>query len=171
MLRFIPFLLLALYPVCLSIPHNEAILSSKEELYQAKIVQWLERKGKVTKNVAKLVHDAVYIAREKHVDPLLFISLVYVESRFEVTAKSQVGAIGLTQVLPKWHKVLINGRNLYDPKTNMEIGASILKEYHRWHRNMRKALAQYNGTLGEAKYPNKVFAVRESLYRYVNSAS
>ncbi len=82
------------------------------------------------------------------------LAVVGVESRFNPYAASSVGAIGLTQVLPKWHpdKLDINNAEtiLLQTDKNLNIGAQILSKYLAQHDgDVRLALQKYNGALSD----------------------
>src|SRR5690606_28417607 len=90
--------------------------------------------------------------------PDLVIALIHAESHFDRFAISSVGAQGLMQVMPFWKNEL--GRpqdNLTDNATNLRYGCTILAYYlKRENGNLQRALARYNGSLGQLKYPAKV---------------
>lgn len=90
--------------------------------------------------------------------PDLVVALIHAESLFDRFAVSSVGAQGLMQVMPFWKTEL--GRpqdNLTDNATNLRYGCTILAYYlKREQGDLRRALARYNGSLGQDKYPNKV---------------
>ena len=91
--------------------------------------------------------------------PELLLGLIAVESRFDHFAVSNVGARGLMQVMPFWKKELgSESDNLFEIETNIRYGTAILRHYIDRYKTVDRALAAYNGSLGRAKYPNKVFA-------------
>lgn len=100
-------------------------------------------------------------------DPHLVLAVIDVESRFRKYAVSSAGARGLMQVMPFWVKELGEAsgppHNLFHERTNLRYGCTILRHYlDRERGNLAKALARYNGSLGQADYPNRVFrALRE----------
>jgi soluble lytic murein transglycosylase-like protein len=97
-------------------------------------------------------------------DPHLVLAVIDVESRFRKYAVSRAGARGLMQVMPFWVKELGEpGQNLFHERTNLRYGCTILRHYlDRERGNLSNALGRYNGSLGQAEYPNKVFrALRE----------
>lgn len=108
------------------------------------------------------------------IDPYLLAGLVKVESKFDRYAISSAGAIGLTQVIPFWHKekILILSRqfghfDIFDPEQNIALGSMILNEYKRGSSNHLKALLKYNGSLGiSTKYAKLVMAEREKAYKF-----
>lgn len=76
----------------------------------------------------------------------LVIGLVAAESSFNPNAKSSVGAVGYAQVWPKWHQDKIAGRNIHDPKVNLEVGVRYLVECIGKRGNEFDGLACYNGS-------------------------
>ncbi|MFC3608999.1 transglycosylase SLT domain-containing protein [Stutzerimonas tarimensis] len=103
----------------------------------------------------RLVHRE---ARRAELSPQLVLALIHAESHFDRFAISSVGAQGMMQVMPFWKAEL--GRpqdNLTDVATNLRYGCTILSYYlKRENGNMTRALARYNGSLGQTGYPAKV---------------
>ena len=91
-------------------------------------------------------------------DPQVVLSLIQVESAFQRFAVSSAGAIGLMQIMPFWIDEI--GRpddNLFDMRTNLRYGCTILAYYlDKEDGNVVRALARYNGSLGETWYPARV---------------
>ena len=109
-----------------------------------------------------------YEARRSGLDPELILALINVESNFDRFAISSAGAQGLMQVMPFWLDEL--GRpddNLFDINTNLRFGCTILNIYlDREKGDMRRALARYNGSVGQNWYPQRVYkALRKTWYR------
>ena len=114
--------------------------------------------------ILKQVH---YEARRSGLEPELVLSLINVESNFDRFAISSAGARGLMQIMPFWLEEL--GRpedNLFDVNTNLRFGCTILNIYlDREKGDMRKALARYNGSVGQNWYPQRVYkALRKTWY-------
>ncbi len=105
-------------------------------------------------------------ARRSNLNPQLVLALIHVESRYDRFALSPAGARGLMQIMPFWLNEI--GRpeaNLFDVDTNLRIGCTILRHYlDRERGNLFRALGRYNGTLGNARYPNKVFNARQRIW-------
>jgi soluble lytic murein transglycosylase-like protein len=105
-----------------------------------------------------------YEALRAGLDPHLVLAVIDVESRFRKYAVSKAGARGLMQVMPFWVKELgAPGQNLFHERTNLRYGCTILRHYlDRERGNLANALGRYNGSLGQAEYPNRVLkALRE----------
>ena len=100
-----------------------------------------------------------YEAMRAGLDPHLVLAVIDVESKFRKYAVSTAGARGLMQVMPFWVKELGEpGQNLFHERTNLRYGCTILRHYlDRERGNLANALGRYNGSLGQADYPNRVF--------------
>lgn len=85
------------------------------------------------------------------IDPLLLLSIIREESRFEAEARSPAGALGLMQLMPVTAQrligktdIMIKDGDLKDIKLNITIGAFYLKELLREFGSITKAVAAYN---------------------------
>ena len=99
-----------------------------------------------------------YEAMRAGLDPHMVLAVIDIESHFRKYAVSRAGARGLMQVMPFWVEQL-GGKadNLFHERTNLRYGCVILRHYlDRERGNMSNALARYNGSLGQAQYPQKV---------------
>ncbi len=115
-----------------------------------------------------LLMSAQKNGRSEGVDPLLLVAVMAIESRFNPFAESPVGAQGLMQVIPKFHPdkvdVKTNNKAMFDPDTNIRVGAKVLKEYIRTTGSLERALEQYGGgSEGTSTYATKVISVKEAL--------
>lgn len=107
----------------------------------------------------ELLKNIHYEARKAGLHPEMVLAVINVESNFNRWAISGVGAQGLMQIMPFWLKEIPQaGDNLFDIRTNLRFGCTILKHYiDREKGDFQRALARYNGSLGKVWYPNKVF--------------
>ncbi len=108
------------------------------------------------------IHDLFYpmafqqeveeASRRNGIDPLLIISVMREESRFDADARSIAGALGLMQLMPSTaHKfdkhvkiALKNASQLHDAKTNILIGSYYLKHLVKTFNSIPLAIAAYN---------------------------
>ncbi len=109
-----------------------------------------------------------YEATRAGLDPQLVLGLIQVESGFKKYAVSSAGARGFMQVMPFWIKVI--GRsddNLFHLRTNLRYGCTILRHYLDIEQgDLFRALGRYNGSLGQADYPNLVRAAWHNNWSY-----
>jgi soluble lytic murein transglycosylase-like protein len=109
-----------------------------------------------------------YEARRADLDPQLVLSLIQVESNFDRFAISSAGAQGLMQIMPFWLDEIGKPEdNLFDIDTNLRFGCTILSLYlEREKGDMHRALARYNGSVGQHWYPRRVYtALRKRWYQ------
>lgn len=79
-------------------------------------------------------------ARKYGVDPAILRSQFSAESGFNPKAKSPAGAIGISQVVPKWHPTA----DLSTPESQIDYGAKHMGELFRKYGNYEDALSVYN---------------------------
>lgn len=90
--------------------------------------------------------DIIHWAADKHgVDPVLVAMVMLQESRGDPEAVSSAGALGLMQVVPRWHPQINDGLGPFDPPHNIDVGVGILADNLRTCGTVRGALAMYNG--------------------------
>jgi hypothetical protein len=82
-----------------------------------------------------------------------FVLLVCIESKFQANAKSKVGAVGLTQIMPQYAQEFaekcglgkLDKEDLIDSEVNLRIGACNLRSLiARFDGNVSLAFAGYN---------------------------
>lgn len=144
---------------------------------QRALAGFIARRYRVAETAsAAYVSRAYRSGRESSIDPLLVLAVIAVESRYNPVAESSKGAMGLMQVIPRYHpeKLLAYGDEhaLLEPEVNIQVGVQILQEYMARAGTMEIALQMYNGALDEptARYAGKVFAERERLRRFLSDA-
>jgi hypothetical protein len=119
---------------------------------------------------ARRILEAVHCESNKHhmlrERPQLVLAVIDVESAFDPFAVSYAGAIGLMQVMPFWPNQLgLETQDLIDVELNIRMGTSILAYYmEREKGDYRRALARYNGSLGQRTYPDLVLGRLESRW-------
>jgi soluble lytic murein transglycosylase-like protein len=99
----------------------------------------------IARELAEDIHD---IAIEAGIDPAMAFGLVKTESTFDPRAVSHVGALGLTQVMPRTARWLMPGtkaEDLYDRQTNLRLGFRYLSQLiDKYRGDVRLALTAYN---------------------------
>lgn len=108
-----------------------------------------------------VLETVYYEAKRAGLDPALMLGLIQVESNFRKFAVSQSGARGLTQVMPFWADLIGDGdaEKLFNLRVNIRFGCVILRHYLDLEQgDLFRALGRYNGSLGQAGYPDLVLA-------------
>ena len=94
---------------------------------------------------ARQIHE---VARAEGIDPELGFRLVRVESGFNPSARSRVGALGLTQLMPstaRWLERGITRGEILEPRTNLRIGFRYLRSLiSKYDGDLQLALLAYN---------------------------
>ncbi len=158
----------------------EALAPAEKSLYspvptvltieQSRVARWIANRHRVSvASVEQLVAAAYDSASRYRIDPYLILAVISVESGFNPMAESQVGAIGLMQIMPKAHadklKEFGGMDKAADPWVNLQVGAAILREYIDRFGSEDGALKAYVGVDPSATttYPERVFRVRERM--------
>ena len=127
-----------------------------------------------------LAEAIVTTADKRNQDPFLLASIIASESSFKVNARNK-SAVGLMGIIPRYHKQAIRGRNIMDPKVNIDVGSITLKEYTDANNgNIKQALSNYRGLRYELSksyiakinsYRQKLASLYEARYSVMDSIS
>ena len=120
-------------------------------------------RGKVTHTQAVKIVKAVHKhSFEQQVDPDIIFKIIQTESTYNPKARGGA-SVGLMQIIPYWHRDKIQGRNLYNVDTNIEVGVKIFKEYlDQSNGSIRKALWRYNASVKKKQYAEKVLRLKDT---------
>lgn len=136
----------------------------------AAALDFVSRRYRVSAGPLEPIFAAAEAAgREFGLDPLLIVSVIAVESRFNPFSESVMGAQGLMQVMPRYHQdklpVGADELSFFDPVINVRIGSRILKESIRRNGGLAAGLQQFAGATddGEQRYAAKVLAEKARL--------
>lgn len=127
------------------------------------------RRYRISQNATREMIAAAYREGKRNgLDPLLIVAVMAVESRFNPIAESDMGAMGLMQIMPRYHTDKLDAANagtVLDPATNIELGARVLKDYIRRSGSQTAGLQLYNGSPDDEStaYANKVLSEKERL--------
>lgn len=91
-------------------------------------------------------------SKKNNLDPLLILSIMREESRFDNEARSIAGALGLMQLMPQTAAIFKKSaktnysrtEELYRPEINISIGAHYLKHLIKTFNSTAAAIAAYN---------------------------
>jgi soluble lytic murein transglycosylase-like protein len=143
---------------------------------QRALVRYLTRRFSIAAApTAVMVETAYRAAGETGLDPLLVLAVISIESRFNPIAESVMGARGLMQIIPRHHLARLNEHGgedaVFDPESNILIGAKILQEYVYRTGTLEGGLQSYNGASRDesAQYALRVLAERERLDRVLRT--
>ena len=112
-----------------------------------------------------------YEARRASLPLSLVLGLVQVESAFRKFAVSSAGARGYMQVMPFWSRLIGDGDEgrLFQMQTNLRFGCVILRHYLDSERgDLFMGLGRYNGSRGQAAYPQAVLAAQRQWLHEVD---
>ena len=120
-------------------------------------------RGKVTHTQAVKIVKAVHKhSFEQQVDPDIIFKIIQTESTYNPKARGGA-SVGLMQIIPYRHRDKIQGRNLYNVDTNVEVGVRIFKEYlDQSNGSIRKALWRYNASVKKKQYAEKVLRLKDT---------
>jgi hypothetical protein len=125
---------------------------------------------RVSAEALQPVFEAAQAAgREWRVDPLLIVAVISIESRFNPISQSPMGAVGLMQIIPRYHQDKLpkdaGSRAFFDPVTNVQMGARILQESIQRQGGLMEGLQYYAGAIDDTEqtYATKVIAEKTRL--------
>ena len=114
------------------------------EKRSAKLAQGIQKAYSVDSNTANRVAPLIIqSATQNDVDPLLMAAVIRQESSYRNYVVSSAGAVGLTQVIPRYWQQTCPG-DLFQENININCGSFILAKYNQSAGNWKKALAYYN---------------------------
>ena len=100
-----------------------------------------------------------YESQRARLDVALVLGLIQTESNFRKFAVSSAGARGYMQIMPFWARLIGDGdaSKLFQVQLNLRFGCVILRHYlEREQDEVFMALGRYNGSRGQAPYPDAV---------------
>lgn len=138
---------------------------------QKLVTSWLARRYRVANDAVNMLVSASYLAaQETKLDPLLILSVIAIESRFNPFSESPVGAQGLMQVMSKVHhdKFSEHGgiKAALNPVANIKVGSLILQDYIKRSGSVEGGLKRYVGATDmdtDGGYGNLVLAEYKRL--------
>jgi soluble lytic murein transglycosylase-like protein len=160
-------------------PALRPTLETANQLRQTPQQQWAARQWRVRMDapLARFIDNAprrqtlltrIYQeARLAGLPPDLVLALIQVESAFKADAISSAGAVGLMQIMPFWVSELgLPIDDLTYPPRNLRYGCTILAHYLAIENgDFTRALARYNGSLGETWYPERIMQAWRDTWR------
>jgi soluble lytic murein transglycosylase-like protein len=147
---------------------EKSAASSRQQQW---VTEWLSKRYRVATDATDMLVSAAYLtAKEIKLDPLLILSVMAIESRFNPFAESPVGAQGLMQVMSKVHRdkfeELGGVKAALNPIANIKVGSLILKDYVNRGGSVEAGLKLYVGAGAsetDSGYGAKVLAEYQRL--------
>ncbi len=113
-------------------------------------------------------------AKLHRINPYLIAAVIEAESGFDPDTRSNAGAVGLMQVMPDTAEELleddlvsanaVEGRQLSDPRANIEYGTAYLRYLVDRYHEVEKVLAAYNAGLRHVdRWSAKGGDIREAI--------
>ena len=143
----------------------------------APVEQVLRRRGVPRATARRVAWPLVENADKHNLETATVVSIMLMESGGKPTARSNVGAAGLMQVMPFWAgKWRGCGTDLYDVEDNLCNGTNILAMYLRQKGDERSALLGYNGCVRGTNtpnchtYPDKFTRLKTQVQREITAA-
>ena len=100
-------------------------------------------------DIRAIVDSAFKYGGLHNISPSLVLAIIAKESSFNPSAKSSYGAIGLMQVVPRFHPekvdTITHPDGLKDPDSNVRVGTATLAEYIASKPTLDAALVKYSG--------------------------
>lgn len=136
------------------------------------LARLVARRYRVADGAAGEMVGAVLKETRAHdVDPVLVLAVIAVESHFNPVAASEQGALGLMQVVPRFHMdklASLGVAALLRPESNIAVGVRILKDaLRRGGTDVAAGLQLYNGAVddGTRAYANRVLDEQKRIER------
>ena len=152
-----------------AIPRSVATGASNAASRIDQLAAVVARRYKVADGAAAEVVRTAFREGGRHgLDPLLILAVIAVESRFNPFAASEQGALGLMQVVPRFHKDKLPGQGapaMLEPEANIVLGTRILKDSIRRGGSDEAGLQLYNGAFDDETraYANRVLTERRRI--------
>ena len=138
---------------------------------QLAVTYWLSRRYRVSPEpLAALVTEAWAVGERSQIPPTLILAIMAIESKFNPFTSGTQGAMGLMQINPDARATELasfGGRlAVFDPVTNLRLGARLLQDLILQSETIEEALRQYASASGQAEdsvYIERVLAEQKFL--------
>lgn len=142
------------------------------------VLEQVTRRYRVSSEALRPIFQAAQsTGRERNLDPLLIVAVIGVESGFNPFSESSMGALGLMQLIPRFHQEKLPAgagkAQFLDPVVNVQVGTHVLQESIRRNGGLIAGLQQFGGAINDEgqAYANKVLAEKERLELAVRPAA
>ena len=123
---------------------------------QLAVTYWLSRRYRISPEpLAALVTEAWAVGERSQIPPTLILAIMAIESKFNPFTSGTQGAMGLMQINPDVHVNEFSpfgGRlAVFDPVTNLRVGARHLQDLILQSETIEEALRQYAADSGQTE--------------------
>lgn len=167
--RYLPISIILLYIPFSSFANNSGRLD-KQAVYQ---IIHSKYRTVPSSDIQNIIENVEKNAVRYNLSPEILLAIIEQESNFKKHITSKHGAVGLMQIVPKYHKARINrilkknNGNIFDIANNIEIGSDLLFELkNKYPLNMRKVLQGYNGNFSNSVYADKILSKSKKFKIY-----
>ena len=151
------------------------VLFANAAIAQNSIVQYImDSNPRITEREAIQIHKSVKRwAQEFDFVPALLLAIIKTESTFNKHAFNR-GAVGLMQVIPRWHRdkfpdaqLVTGSTDLNKIDTNIYVGVRVLADCRKKFLVLSRTLTCYNGG-GTRGYALKILSTKEQVKREIS---
>ena len=132
----------------------------------------------ISKSDAKnIVKTSYQYAQKRNLEHTLVLAIIEGESNFNKSIKSSANAVGLMQVIPKYHQETIKkavnentttkSSSIYDIENNIASGTNIIRQYLDKYKSIPRALQAYRGQHNNTKYARKILNFQQEIKNHL----
>lgn len=159
---------------------NNYQITQINQLYAfTKLENYIVNKYKNISNTdaRNIVKTSYQYAQKRNLEHTLVLAIIEGESNFNKSIKSSANAVGLMQVIPKYHQETIKkavnentttkSNSIYDIENNIASGTNIIRQYIDKYKNIPRALQAYRGQHNNMQYAKKILNFQQEIKNHL----
>lgn len=159
---------------------NNSQITQINQLYDfIKLENYIVNKYKNISNTdaRNIVKTSYQYAQKRNLEHTLVLAIIEGESNFNKSIKSSANAVGLMQVIPKYHQETIKkavnentttkSNSIYDIENNIASGTNIIRQYINKYKNIPRALQSYRGQHNNMQYAKKILNFQQEIKNHL----
>lgn len=159
---------------------NNYQITQINQLYDfIKLENYIVNKYKNISNTdaRNIVKTSYQYAQKRNLEHTLVLAIIEGESNFNKSIKSSANAVGLMQVIPKYHQETIKkavnentttkSNSIYDIENNIASGTNIIRQYINKYKNIPRALQAYRGQHNNMQYAKKILNFQQEIKNHL----
>lgn len=159
---------------------NNSQITQINQLYDfIKLENYIVNKYKNISNTdaRNIVKTSYQYAQKRNSEHTLVLAIIEGESNFNKSIKSSANAVGLMQVIPKYHQETIKkavnentttkSNSIYDIENNIASGTNIIRQYINKYKNIPRALQAYRGQHNNMQYAKKILNFQQEIKNHL----